>query len=322
METNKKIAILMSTYNGERFLNDQIKSIINQTYSNWELYIRDDGSTDTTQQIIKNYAANFPSIHFLNEGKVKNVGVSNSFMSLLRETDADFYMFADQDDFWKPRKIEKTLRAMISVQNQDQPICVHTDLQIVDSSLQGNELMNNNDIWHQFTQLMFGNCVTGCTVMLNQALKKKINFKKVSLDQIYMHDWWIALIAAYFGEIVYVNEPTILYRQHGDNVVGSMEKNTIFHLIHRIFNQKVDRENLLNVFRNANLFEKMYGKEMTGKDKLYVEAYGSLIYRSSFWNNLATLIKFPPLRNHLKGKLFFSYLMLQDNKEIRKLAKL
>lgn len=321
MEANNKVAILMSTYNGERFLDDQIMSIIHQTYRNWELYIRDDGSTDKTQKIIKKYSAKHENIHFFNEGHVQNVGVVRSFMSLLRATRADFYMFSDQDDYWKPNKVETTLNAMLNVDNQDQPICVHTDLQIVDASLHGDELMNGNDIWHEFTKLMFGNCVTGCTVMLNQSLKEMIHFNRVNIDKIYMHDWWVALIATYFGKLIYVNEPTILYRQHGDNVVGSMEKNTISHLIHRVFNQTIDEENLLNVFQTANQFNRIYGSEMSGKPKQYVETYGNLIYRSSIGYNLATIIKLPPQRNHLKGKIFFSYLMLQDYKKIKALAE-
>lgn len=318
--TEKKVAILMSTYNGERFLDDQIQSIIKQTYDNFELYIRDDGSKDSTQKIIQKYSDANDNIHFFNGGHVKNVGVVRSFMSLLKGTDADYYMFSDQDDYWKPTKVEHTISVMEAEKDQDQPVCVHTDLQIVDSSLHGNEVMNGDDVWHNFNNLLFCNCVTGCTMMINQALKDKADLDNLDLNHVYMHDWWLALIASYFGKLIYLNEPTILYRQHGDNVVGSMAKNTIPHLIHRVFDQKIDEENLLNVFETANLFDYMYGDEMQGLEKKYVETYGNLIPHSSLKNNFVTFIKLPPQRNHLKGKIFFSYLMLQDYRKIKCLS--
>ena len=320
MEENH-IAILMSTYNGERFLDEQINSIINQTNHNWDLYIRDDCSKDRTPDIISKYAKKYSNIHFFNEGHIENVGVVRSFMDLLKNTNANFYMFSDQDDYWKPDKVQKTLDAMLKVQDQDQPICVHTDLQIVDANLQGNEVMNGDDVWHNFLNLMFCNCVTGCTMMVNQPLKNKARLDQLNLDRVYMHDWWLALIASYFGTLVYVNEPTILYRQHGDNVVGSMAKNTIPHLIHRVFDQKIDEENLLNVFQTANEFGDMYEFELSGREKEYIEHYGKLIYKSSLKNNLKTFINYPPQRNHLKGNIFFSYLMLQDYRKIGRLAK-
>lgn len=315
MDKKAEIAILMSTYNGERFLAEQIESIIGQTYQNWQLYIRDDGSKDDTQQIIKKYSSLKNNIHFFNEDKVDNVGVVKSFMTLLANTKADYYMFSDQDDFWRPTKVEHTLELMTK-HDDGKPVCVHTDLQIVDSQLQGTEIMNGNKVWHSFIHLMFGNCVTGCTVMINNALKNKLQLDKLNLNRVYMHDWWVALVAAYFGRVVYLNEPTILYRQHGNNVVGSMKKNTIPHLIHRVLNQKIDQENLLNVFRNSDEFKRMYGEELSGIDKVYIEEYSNLIYNGSPSHNFKIMIEYPPKRNHIKGKIFFSYLMIKDYKQI------
>lgn len=103
-----KVVILMSTYNGEEYLESQIKSILNQTYKKWQLYIRDDGSTDNTVNIIEKYCALDPRINFYNENSRNNVGVVHSFMELLENVEADYYMFSDQDDFWlknrPPRK--------------------------------------------------------------------------------------------------------------------------------------------------------------------------------------------------------------------------
>lgn len=108
-----QVAILMSTYNGEKYLDAQIKSIINQTNPHWHLYIRDDGSRDRTPQIIQKYVRQDNRISWLNPDHVVNRGVTRSFMELLQQTTADFYMFCDQDDVWLPNKIQVTLNKML-----------------------------------------------------------------------------------------------------------------------------------------------------------------------------------------------------------------
>ena len=111
--SNENVAILMSTYNGEKYLEEQVKSIISQDYTDWHLYIRDDGSTDNTVNLIKKIARDNEKITFLNENKPKNLGVTGSFMDLLANTKAQYYMFSDQDDYWLPDKIKVTLEEML-----------------------------------------------------------------------------------------------------------------------------------------------------------------------------------------------------------------
>ena len=187
-----KIAILMSTYNGEEYLSKQVESIKNQTNNDWHLYIRDDGSTDSTFSILKEISDKDKRITFVNKDDVKNVGVIRSFMSLLESTDADFYMFSDQDDVWKENKIQRALSLMKHQDYQSTPICLHTELQIVDDNLQPVELMKRGRVWSDFQHFLFGNCVTGCTVMINQKLKQMINFDSVDYSRIAMHDWLFA----------------------------------------------------------------------------------------------------------------------------------
>ena len=112
--SNENVAILMSTYNGEKYLEEQVKSIISQDYTDWHLYIRDDGSTDNTVNLIKKIARDNEKITFLNENKPKNLGVTGSFMDLLANTKAQYYMFSDQDDYWLPDKIKVTLEEMLT----------------------------------------------------------------------------------------------------------------------------------------------------------------------------------------------------------------
>lgn len=311
--SNNKVAVLLSTYNGEKYIEQQIESILDQSYRNIELFIRDDGSTDHTVDLIHKARSVDSRVVFVNENNIRNIGVTRSFLSLLKFAKADYYMFSDQDDFWKREKIQKTLDLMRQEHDQSIPLCAHTDLQIVNSELKGSSVMNGNDVWHDFLRLMFGNCVTGCTMMINDPLKKMINYR--NSDDIYMHDWWIALIAAAFGKIVYLNEPTILYRQHGDNVVGEAEKSKF----KRFFNRRMDIENMLNVFSISSKFKKVYGNKLDGTIRDYIFAYSNVISKSNFFNDLKLLIHYPPKRKTIIGKLFFAYLVLTHYRKVKQL---
>lgn len=308
------VAILMSTYNAEPFLKEQINSILGQTYTNWKLFIRDDGSSDSTSLIIEEFTKKDDRIFFVNKDSIKNVGVVSSFFLLLSCVKADFYMFCDQDDVWKADKVQITYDKMMQEDYQSIPICVFTDLEIVDADLNPERVMNGDNIWTEFLELLFTNCVTGCTVMVNQYLKQLIDFKHLNYDDIYMHDWWVGIIAAGLGKAIYINEPTIYYRQHGDNVVGSMELNTIGRLLHRATHLGPELKHVGQIVRIAHEFNKIYGNQMTGRDKKYLEAYAALYTDSGFWHNLGLVLRMPPQRLNPKGKLFYSYMFVIYNK--------
>lgn len=214
------IAILLSTYNGDKFLAKQIKSIQQQSNQSWQLYIRDDGSTDRTLSIIREYCKKDSRIHWINEFKQQNVGVKESFIRLLIYAQADYYMFCDQDDFWLPDKIQITLNGMDL--NYELPQLVFTDLVLVDEHLKRIDSSALKDVdvnyWIEPNNLFFDNVVTGCTVMINDRLKKAS--VPTDTEKIVMHDWWLALLATQMGKVNYVNEQTILYRQHSGNQVG------------------------------------------------------------------------------------------------------
>lgn len=219
--TKNKVAILLSAYNGERYLRKQIESIQAQTANNWELFIRDDGSTDRTPEIIRSFAEENLQIHFVNENNRRNFGVKKSFLTLLSSVSADFYMFSDQDDYWLPTKVSDTL-AVMERDSQLIPQLVFTDLKLVDANLDviSETTLGNVDVnyWIRANNLFIDNVVTGCTVMINEALKQRGG--AIDASNIVMHDWWFALLASQVGEVKYLDQATILYRQHGDNQVG------------------------------------------------------------------------------------------------------
>lgn len=214
------INILMSTYNGERFLAEQIDSIRRQTVTEWNLLIRDDGSSDTTPDIIQRYVEMDSRIHFINAQERVNFGVIKNFYTLLKHSRADFYFFSDQDDIWLDNKLEVTLK---EAQRYDQtkPLLVYTDLKIVDQELNVlHESMIKTQSDHANTELvqeLTENTVTGGTAMINSALADLWT----SYEDLLMHDWYLALVAAAMGNLVYINQPTELYRQHESNVLGA-----------------------------------------------------------------------------------------------------
>ena len=215
-----KINIVMSTYNGEQFLAEQIDSIQQQTFKDWQLLIRDDGSSDQTPEIIKSFVAQDPRIVFINEHDRENFGVIKNFFTLIKHDKADYYFFSDQDDVWLEDKLETMLAA--ARQYPDQlPLMVYTDLCVVDQNLQVmNQSMIRSQSHHANTELvqeLTENTVTGGVAMINHALAERWR----TLDNIIMHDWYLAVLATAIGKLVYIDQPGELYRQHDSNVLGA-----------------------------------------------------------------------------------------------------
>ena len=215
-----KIHILLSTYNGEQFLAEQIQSIQQQTVQDWKLLIRDDGSTDRTREIIREFVAQDSRIHWINENESKNLGVIKSFHNLAQFEEADVYFFSDQDDVWLPQKLELSL-AEARKYPAEMPLMVYMDLTVVNQDL---EVLSNSMIRSQsghanteLVQELTENTVTGGVAMVNHALIQLWN----QTEDILMHDWYLALLATAFGKLVYIDQPGELYRQHEHNVLGA-----------------------------------------------------------------------------------------------------
>ena len=221
-----KIAILLASYNGEKYISEQIESIIKQTYSDWELFIRDDGSTDKTVEIIKNFSTTDDRIHYYDDSE-KHIGAKKSFLKLLENIDAELYLFCDQDDLWLPEKIEHSLQQYNEVREKDDvPIIIHTDATVVDEKLN----IISESYWKSahivperynssYSLLAILSCVQGTTMLFNNKVKQ-LCFP-LSEDIKLMHDSWVATRTIKAGgRIVALHESTILYRQHSSNVYG------------------------------------------------------------------------------------------------------
>lgn len=255
-QTMEYLSILMPTYNSSKFLKEQLESIINQTFKNWKLIIRDDGSTDNTLEILKEYVVLDKRI-IIFEDNEKHLGAKNSFFKLLESVDSEYYMFCDHDDVWLEDKICITLERILSLKNKKEnlPIIVHTDLIVVDSDLDvlypSFWKFSNFDLMPSFGfkfHCAYNN-VTGCTMLINRLARDlTIHPPKAA----YMHDSWISLKVAYHkGIIDYIPKATILYRQHNENTFGAKRIPTIveqFKNFKDIFNRNKDQIKAINTF--------------------------------------------------------------------------
>ena len=220
---NKTIDILLATYNGEKYVAQQIDSILNQTYKNIKLVISDDCSKDKTKEVLKQYENDERvEIHLQKE----NLGYIRNFEFLLKQVKNDLYMLSDQDDVWLKEKVEKSLE-VLETQNADM---VFGDLEVVNEELKtiypsfGDYMKLNRKIKKQINNFELNylyNCVTGCTILSKKKFIKKI--LPVPYESKYVaHDHWMALmVQSSNGKMVYMPEKYIKYRQHGDNQIGT-----------------------------------------------------------------------------------------------------
>jgi glycosyltransferase involved in cell wall biosynthesis len=228
MHRHPSIDILLSTYNGEKYLKDLISSLLNQTWPGWRLLIRDDGSTDRTLEIIDYYVRSCPGkIELIQDGKA-HVGSTLSFSFLLGSCSGRYIMLCDQDDVWFKSKIEVTFRAMLRLEEKwkDIPLLVFTDLIEVDENLNliSESFMKSQKLFPSVitdpVKLLALNVVAGCTTMIN---KKALDYLLPIPSEYVTHDQWIAVIIARYGRIRFLSAPTIFYRQHSANVFGAKD---------------------------------------------------------------------------------------------------
>ena len=285
-----KVNIIMAAYNGENYIKDQIESIIHNSFKNWILWIFDDGSTDKTNLIIEDYIKQYPQKIKYYKNHV-NKGVTRNFLEgakfAIDQNHQDdtvknlnhYYMFCDQDDVWMPGKIYKTLKQMKKAEKKfgsQKPIAAFTDAIVVDEKLNIQQssfykTSNLNTSRRDLPHMLMENKLIGCTIMFNEPLADKL---ECIPENARYHDWWVALIASAFGYITYLKEGTLLYRQHGNNLVGN--QSFISYVKNRITSLNNQREILDITIRQAQEFYDIFGKELTSNKKYLVYQFAHI----------------------------------------------
>lgn len=301
----KKVLILLATYNGEEYISDQIKSILNQTYNNIELIILDDNSKDRTIEIIKRFQKEDNRV-ILYHNKV-NIGILQNFNKLLniaREIEYDYIMLADQDDVWKENKIEKTLKLMVEVEERDKltPILIYTNLELVDRKL---EKLNMKIRYKRKTirlfRILHQNPIYGCTMMLNKELIN--NLEVVFPEEFIHHDYYITFMAYLVGKIYHLDIETILYRQHGANNSGSSINNRSKKFLNI---PNLDR-NIEQFYNLSNLILSKYKEYISEQDKIAIE---NILKKNKYF--LYYLIKYKVFKLTFWGTINFWYQLLNE----------
>lgn len=258
-----QIHIVLATYNGEKYIREQLESILANKYKDISIEICDDGSTDGTLGIVKEYVEKYSYIS-LHENP-KNLGYVMNFMEGIRRSKSPYIMLCDQDDIWHEDKIEKTYDRMRSLEEENGrnvPLMVFTDAMNFNSE-SGEDLGSFHKNSHldikkiDTAHLFMENKCIGCTVMVNAAI---LDYLAVLPKEIRVHDWWLALICSNFGKISYIAETTLQYRQHSGNMIGGSGFSE--YLKNRIANLHRQRESIRETFAQGEAFYRVFGEKL------------------------------------------------------------
>ena len=258
------VEILLSTFNGGVYLEEQLKSFEKQTFQDWRLIVRDDGSDDNSIEVIESFAAKYPDrVVFVNIPK-KLHGVLGAYAQLMDYSCCDYIFFADQDDVWNVDKLEIMLgyiRNAEKVHGRDKPILVYSDLCVTNESLAEKsgsffKIQHLDPLRYLPNNILIQNIVPGCSMAMNKAM---IDLCIPVPEEAILHDWWVMLTASVFAEIVYIPEQLMLYRRHISNVTSVGNRYGIVNIVKKIFKYKRD---FVLVLKQAETFRNLNYKKM------------------------------------------------------------
>lgn len=247
MEQNETIEILMATYNGEKYIKEQIDSIINQTYKNWKLLIRDDNSKDKTTKILKKYEKKDARIELIKDNK-GNLGFVKNFEELIKNSKEKYIMFSDQDDYWLENKLEVYIDKLnkLSKDELEKSLLIHSNSFVCDEKLRIiKEKFINSKIALRYgrNSYFFTYMVQGSTVLIN---RKLIDIGLPFLKNVTLHDRYFHLLSEFFGKRIFIDESLMKYRQHSDNKIGA-KSNIIKKMLKKRYFDESDRKLVIEI---------------------------------------------------------------------------
>ena len=262
--SDKKVAVLLSTYNGEKYVGAQIHSILTQSYKNIVLVVRDDGSSDKTVKIVKEYMENYSNIKLV-EGK--NLGFIKSFFELLKLEQADYYAFADQDDVWLPDKIALAVKSLNKLDDSKPNMAFSNsdyydvDMKLIKEGEKGKTFSFTNSLYECVTQ--------GMTMVINQ--KTKDTVLDYMPERVFFHDWWVYMICSGMGNVAYDDVTTVKYRRDGKNATAEGES-FIKLLIWRIKNL-FGKDGLLDIRIQQSEYKKLFYDKLSDENKAILDRF-------------------------------------------------
>lgn len=280
------VCVLLSTYNGETYIEEQLDSLLRQKDVDLRIVIRDDGSKDNTIKIIEDYIKNNTSgagITLLESDG--NLGPAKAFLELLKKApSADYYAFCDQDDVWFDDKLSTAISMIRRADpSGEKPVLYHSNLAITDSQLNTIRISSKAVPASKYTCLV-DNVVTGCTAVMNKPLYELLTSKEAG--DITMHDAWINIVASFFGQVVFDESAHIYYRQHEHNVIGMKDNNDVPAYMKTRF-KRMKNKALQPRLKNAVAFYEAYGDDLDPFDKKELEKI--VKYRDSVINRVKLL---------------------------------
>lgn len=303
------VDILLATYNGEKYLSEQIMSLINQTYKDIRIIIRDDGSTDDTIAIIEKLQQKYSDKIILIHDEIKCGSAKSNFMNLLKYASAEYVMFCDQDDYWFPEKVQATLECMKANEQKKQcPLIIYSDYIPADSELNPIDFKKkSNQVYNEkldLNHLLVQNYINGCAMMINKELYQEV---LIYQEEMLMHDWWLAIYGAAFGKIVHLKKELMYYRQHGKNCVGAVNIKSFSYIKSKILDKETKNANVQYV-RQARAFYELYGKKMSAKKRKVFETFLNIPNQAKI-QRIFTILKGRYLKNtfvRILGQLWYS----------------
>ena len=274
----KRIDVCMACYNGAAYLPAMLNSLRAQDDADFRILMQDDGSADDTPRLLSAAAADSRFVPAADSGR--HFGAVGNFLSLLRQSDADYTALADQDDVWETNRLSACRAALADAEARygtDTPLLVHSDCRLIDGQ---DQELHASFFAHQgwdpsavtLPRLLVQNNVTGCTLMMNAALRRLVTAHGTP-EAMFMHDWFIALTAAAFGHIIFVDQPLVRYRQHGRNVMGASQQTQLTRATKALAAWNKGKERIALTYRHTAAFRTTFGDILPADAQATITAY-------------------------------------------------
>jgi len=303
-ENKPQIGICLATYNGEKYIEEQLKSIFSQTYQHFKLYISDDNSSDRTLEVVRAFQKLYPEQIDVMANR-RRLGVVRNFEQILLSCNEKYIALCDQDDIWANDKLEKQLNVLIEHEKANMPILVHSDLKMIDSK---NHMLYNSYFRYRkikltknksVNKIISHNGVMGCSVLMNSTLVEMALPFPQKLD---VHDYWLALVNEVFGIRITIEQPLVNYRIHENNTSNSINKLTNYkknRFLSSLFNDK--KLPFIGIERNDVLREFLSRFVVNKEDKKIIQVFiDYLEYKQNWLATIYNLIRFNIIRNDIR----------------------